>query len=104
MKTLKILSKLHEDVGAKLCKLAKLVSIIGVLAMIVGVVLLPVMVANGEVGGLIGAICAIAGGFIFIVSSMFLYAFGQITDDVHSLTTQSGGGKTAVIVNDLPEL
>ena len=103
MKILKVLGNLHKDVGVKLCKFAKLMSILGVLAIVVGIVLLPIMIANGEVGGLIAAVCCIVGGFLFIAGSMFLYAFGQITDDVHSLATQQGGN-VSTVANDLPEL
>lgn len=75
---------MFQNIGKKLCGLAKFLAVFGVLAIVAGVVCLVWGLLNKNALGLVGLGC-IAGGVVEIISTWPLYAFGQLTDDVHAL-------------------
>ena len=79
---------MFQNIGKKLCGLAKFFAVFGVLAIVSGVVCLVWGILDKNVLALIGAGC-IAGGIVEIICTWPLYAFGQLTDDVHALRVVS---------------
>lgn len=75
---------MFQNIGKKLCGLAKFLAVFGVLAVFAGVVCLVWGLLDKNALGLIGLGC-IAGGVVEIIGTWPLYAFGQLTDDVHAL-------------------
>ena len=94
-----MMKKLFSNVGRKLQKLAGLCAICGIIALVVGVICMLTgwsdMVALG--------IALLIIGISSIIGALPLYAFGQITDDVHEIRNSFKANLTSSI-NDLPEL
>lgn len=79
---------MYENIGDKLCKVAKFVGGLGIAMIVVGVIMLLAALSDSE-DLLFVAIGAIVGGAGTIVSSWPLYAFGQVTNDIHALREKS---------------
>ena len=94
------MKKLYSNVGKKIQALAKFGGVIGVVCIIIGIITL--FSGSGQPGEMAG-IVMIVGGVVLVLSSLPMYAFGQITDDVHEIRNCTNGTANK-IVNDLPEL
>ena len=87
--------KLYSNVGKKVQALAKFGGIVGIVSIVLGIILLFVETVAGVALGVLG--------LILVLGSLPMYAFGQITEDVHEMRN-CANGTTNKIVNDLPEL
>ena len=87
--------KLYSNVGKKVQTLAKFGGIVGVISVVLGIILLFVETVAGVALGVLG--------LILVLGSLPMYAFGQITEDVHEMKN-CVAGTSGKIVNDLPEL
>ena len=94
----KLENLLYSNVGKKIKMLALITGIIGMLAVIVGLILLLVGCGGEDDLLIVGPIVA-GSGLVLWVSTWPLYAFGQITEDVHN-----GVGKGTSKPEKLPEL
>lgn len=91
---------MYDNIGSKLRTVAMVCGIIGVIG--AGIGLLALLSGGGAIG-----LAAIVSGLLALISSWPLYAFGQITDDIHAMRngTAAPSGQTAAVVDDdLPEL
>lgn len=91
---------MYDNIGSKLRTVAMVCGIIGVIG--AGIGLLALLTGGGAIG-----LAAIVSGLLALISSWPLYAFGQITDDIHAMRngTAAPTGQTAAAVDDdLPEL
>ena len=95
---------MFKDVGKNIMTWAK---VLWWIYLIAGIILFLVYGPIEEEWGI--AFACLAGGFGFIVSAWFLYGFGQLVDDIHSIERSTR--QTAVSDNvegsayeDLPEL
>ncbi len=77
-----LLNRIFEDVGNKLCKVAKICAVLDIIAIIIGTLCL-----FGVDGFFSDSIILIAVAIIGIICTFPLYAFGQITNDIHSVKT-----------------
>ena len=93
----KIENLLYSNISKKIKMLALITGIIGMLAVIVGLILL--VGCGGEDDLLIVGPVVAGSGLAVWVSTWSLYAFGQITEDVHN-----GAGKGTSKPDRLPEL
>ena len=90
----KLENLLYSNVGKKIKTLALITGLIGMLAVVVGLFLLLI----GDDLLIVGPIIA-GSGLVLWVSTWPLYAFGQITDDIHN-----NAGKGSSKPEKLPEL
>ena len=93
------MKKLYSNIGDKVCKVAMVCGCIGIVCAIIGFF---IWAGNSfdEIAGLILA----AIGVFCLLSSWPLYAFGQITNDVHAMRTSAPAKVSAPQYSDLPEL
>jgi hypothetical protein len=91
-----IMNKLFKNIGRSVQILAIICAVIGLGGIIAGIIL---CFTTDE---LIGAIVIVAGA-VLIITSLPIYAFGQITCDVREIK-ENMLGATAVTFDDLPEL
>lgn len=98
------MKKLYSNIGDKVCKVAKFCGFIGLVCAIIGLcaLLFGFMDSEDELM-LFGGIAAFFG-ILSLVSSWPLYAFGQITNDVHAMRTNAPAKASAKQFSDLPEL
>ena len=94
----KLENLLYSNVGKKIKTLALITGIIGILAVVVGLFLLLTGFGGEDDLLIVGPIIA-GSGLVLWVSTWPLYAFGQITDDVHNNL-----GKGSSKPEKLPEL
>jgi len=98
------MKKMYSNIGDKVCKAAKICGFIGIIAAVVGLVCLFVAIANSEdVLFIVGPALAVLG-VACLIGSWPLYAFGQITNDVHAMRTNAPAKTSAKQFSDLPEL
>ena len=94
------LAKLYRlifgNVGKTLCNLALFNVLLGFIGAFIGII----CVVNGE--EMVGIILLVAGVIVFL-SSIPMFAFGQITTDVHEMKKNTCN-KTNLAFNDLPKL
>lgn len=93
---------MYDNIGSKLRTVAMVCGIIGVIG--AGIGFLALIAGGGAVG-----FAAIVSGLLALISSWPLYAFGQITDDIHAMrenaaAPSSPAAATFVAVDELPEL
>ncbi len=92
---------MFNNVGKKIMLFAKIEFWISLIA---GIIAFFVLI--GDAPGI--AFACLGGGFAFIVTAWFIYAFGQLVDDVHSMKhsspSVSNGGTGGHIYDDLPDL
>lgn len=95
-----ILAKLYRlifvNVGKTLCNLALFSVLLGFISIIIGII----CIANYEefIGGIL-----IGVGVVLLAGSIPMFAFGQITNDVHEIK-KNICDKTNLSFNDLPKL
>ena len=94
------MKKLYSNIGDKVCKVAQICGIIGVVCAVVGLICLLVFVFGYERLALIPGVVLAILGIASLISSWPLYAFGQITNDVHAKRANVPAKK----FSDLPEL
>ena len=87
---------MYSNIGKKLQAIAKICGVIGIICAILGVL---VFWFDSESTGII----VIVSGIMSLIGSLPLYAFGQMTDDVHEIRNNISN-KPQVSYNDLPEL
>ena len=75
---------MFQNIGKKLCGLAKFLAVFGVLAVIAGIGCVVWGILGRNAMAFIGIGC-IVGGIVEIIFPWPLYAFGQLTEDVHAL-------------------
>ena len=95
------MKKIYSNIGDKVCKLAMACGCIGIVCAVIGI--LAYFNAENDIAG-IGGIVLIALGVFCTVSSWPLYAFGQITNDVHAMRTSAVTKTSDHKYSDLPEL
>ena len=93
--------KLYSNIGNKVCKLAKICGVIGIVCIVIGLILALYYQSDLE---LIGGLVIIVLGVISLLGSWPMYAFGQITNDVHAMRTSAPTKVSASQYSDLPEL
>lgn len=98
------MKKLYSNIGDKVCKVAVFCGCIGVACVIIGLFCLLIAFTAGEDVLLILGPAVAVLGVICLISSWPLYAFGQITNDVHAMRNSAPAKATAVQFSDLPEL
>lgn len=93
---MRLFRRMYRNVGKKICFIAKLLGFISLFALVAGFVMFVDGIIVLECGMTVsddmlifGAIASGAGLAGFILS-YFLYAFGQITHDVHRLKNMMG--------------
>lgn len=92
------MENLFKNIGAKIKTMAKICAVLGVLIIAAGFILLFV-----DDDTLVYGIFAMVSGFMTIIFSWPIYAFGQITDDVAAIRMQQSV-PTVQVIDDLPEL
>lgn len=80
--------RMYHNIGEKVCKLAKICGIFGVLCIIGGLIFLVGLVFESEDWAWPIACGVILYGVLSIIGSWPLYAFGQITNDIHAMRTK----------------
>ena len=78
-----MLDTLYEDIGGKIKNWAKWIFVVETIAAIIGGLAL---IFNDAAG--IGLIVLIFGPLVAWVGSWFLYAFGELVQDVHAIRSQ----------------
>jgi hypothetical protein len=81
-----LIKKMYSNIGDKLCKIAIGEGIVGLLSIVVGIVLAVAGLIDYYDELFIGGLIVAGSGIVVIISSWPLYAFGQITNDVHSIS------------------
>ena len=98
------MKKMYANIGDKVCKVAKFCGFIGIVVAVVGLVCLFIAIAESEdVLFIVGPVLAVLG-IACLIGSWPLYAFGQITNDVHAMRTSAPAKASAKQFSDLPEL
>lgn len=92
---------MYKNIGNKICLLAKICGSVGVLAGAFGLVRYMVYINKSLEAGI--SLLIILGGVLLLLSSWFIYTFGQITNDVHSVQARIKENE-ADKLTDLPEL
>lgn len=95
------MKKLYSNIGDKVCRVAMACGCIGIVCAVIGV--LAYFNAGYDLEE-IGGIALIVLGVFCAISSWPLYAFGQITNDVHAMRTSAPAKASAPQYSDLPEL
>lgn len=95
------MKKLYSNIGDKVCAVAKICGIIGIVLMLIGIY---VAIDSYNDIELIGGIATIVLGASSLIGSWPMYAFGQITNDVHAMRTSAPAKSVAPQFSDLPEL
>lgn len=80
--------KLYSNIGKKLRTLAVVIGLIGALAFVIGVICLIAALSTGGDGEVVLAIALVVFSVISVVASWPIYAFGQVTDDVHDMRSK----------------
>lgn len=91
------MNKLYSNIGTKVCRLAMFCGLLGIVGMIGSIIL---FAAEGAEIGII----ALLSSVVCILSSWPLFAFGQMTNDVHKMAAGGVKQKNAVFSDELPEL
>ena len=89
---------MYKNVGKKIMVLAK---VFGWLFFFVGIIAGLINLDDGN--DLVGYV-ALAIGVVSLISSWYLYGFGQLVDDVKVIRNASTGAKKQAIPDELPEL
>lgn len=76
---------MYTNIAKKLMTLAKVIGIIGLIAAAVFAIILVIGLIDGDDEFWIMGLIGVGGGIVLWISSWPLYAFGQITDDVHAI-------------------
>lgn len=98
------MKKLYSNIGDKVCKVAEICGRIGAVCAAIGLVVSVICISGGEYETLIFGVIAAVLGIVSVISSWPLYAFGQITNDVHAMRTSASQKTNATQFSDLPEL
>ena len=75
---------MYSNIGKKVCGIAKFCGVIGMIGIIAGVICFIVGIMEDDTL-MIAGISVIVSGFACYIGSWPLYAFGQITTDVHEM-------------------
>lgn len=97
---------MYNNIGDKLRFVAKFCGYFGIFVSVIGVLCIFIALF-GEEWLFAAAPVVIAWGSSNLFASYLLYAFGQITDDIHAMrlgTAAPTGQNAAAIDDDLPEL
>lgn len=79
------MKNLYSNIGNKVCTVAKVCGFIGVVCAAIGLVVTLFAIMDGEDWLLIiGPACMVLG-IVSLISSWPLFAFGQITNDIHAM-------------------
>lgn len=95
---------MYHNIGDKVCTLAKFCGLIGIIVAIAGVLCFCVAFETSEDVLFIVSPILIAVGIVCVIGSWPLYAFGQITNDVHEMRMNTSVNVSAMQFTDLPEL
>lgn len=98
------MKKLYSNIGDKVCKVAIICGGIGIACTCIGILTTLIAFANGESDMLIVGPVAAVLGVICLISSWPLYAFGQVTNDVHAIRTSTTEQPLTAKFSDLPDL
>ncbi len=79
------MEEIYSNIGEKLCKLAKICGVFGIVCVAIGSIYLLYLFSIEEGWAWPSACGIILYGVISFIGSYFLYAFGQLTNDVHSI-------------------
>lgn len=93
---------MFNNIGNKVCGVAKFCGFLGLIAMIIGGLMLIFAIMDGEDFLLFTSPIVMASGLVCIISSWPLYAFGQITNDVREIKNKMNSAK--ISANELPNL
>ena len=88
--------RLYSNIGNKVCKVAKVCGAIGIVCAIIGLICLIIGLCVGEIAAIIAGASAAVLGIMSLISSWPLYAFGQITNDVHAIRSKTVGRQSSM--------
>ena len=94
---------LYKNIGDKVCKVAIFCGWLGVISIVIGLICLLLWLDGDDVFMILGG-AAICSGVLSIISSWPLYAFGQITNDVHAMRESGVNAGAAKQEDELPDL
>lgn len=76
---------LYSNIGNKVCIVAKVCGFIGVASFVIGLICLTIWFFAYEDALLVFGPILMLWGIVSLISSWPLYAFGQITNDIHAM-------------------
>ena len=97
------MNNLYKNIGDKVCKWAVFCGWVGVFAVVIGMICMLLWLDGDDVFMILGIAC-MASGVLSVISSWPLYAFGQITNDIHAMQESGLGMAAAKQEEELPEL
>lgn len=83
------IENLYTNVGSKIMKLGKAIGYSNVIAAVITLAIAVVLLFDDEEVALILMISAVVAGAMGIFTSWFIYAFGQMVNDVHNIKLKS---------------
>ena len=98
------MNKLYTNIGDKVCKVAVICGIAGIVMAAIGLLVTFIGLVSDEMTTWIIGLAAGVLGAICVIASWPLYAFGQITNDVHAMRSSGTQSVAAAQFSDLPEL
>ncbi len=87
---------MYSNVGKKLCGYAKVLGTLGIIALVGSVFFMIAGLVDYYEWFVIGLI-VIGSGLSILIFSFFIYAIGQITDDVHAMRVKIAGEEQQAI-------
>jgi hypothetical protein len=85
MKGCKKMNGLYKNIGDKVCKVAKFCGVLSVIFVLLGLLFVIIGINDYDDYLLFSGIATVAFGVVGVVASWPLYAFGQITNDIHAI-------------------
>ena len=79
------MNKLYSNIGNKVCAVAKVCGFIGVACTVIGLFCLVFWFSSSDDEFLVFGSFLSISGIVSLISSWPLYAFGQITNDIHAM-------------------
>ena len=79
------MKNLYSNIGNKVCTVAKVCGFIGVASFFIGLICFAIWFFAYEDAMLIFGPLLMVLGIVSLISSWPLYAFGQITNDIHAM-------------------
>lgn len=98
------MKNLYSNIGDKVCKVAKVCGFIGLACTVIGALCLAIWYFAYEDAMLIVGPVLMILGLACLIGSWPMYAFGQITNDVHAMRMNAPAKASAKQFSDLPEL
>ena len=88
--------RFYSNIGNKVCKVAKVCGAIGIVCAIIGLICLIYGLCDNEMTVVICGASSAVLGIVSLISSWPLYAFGQITNDVHAIRSKTVGRQSSM--------